>query len=122
MAFSIKAMAGLMAVASTVVSGAPAQGQPRCQVVNAGKLPASSGGASALCAAMTREIGQKAPGLDYHATVTVLSPSRLSANVHVKGRTLAEQKFSSMDRALAQSSFERFAKAVAAEVAANARR
>ena len=115
-------MAGLMAVAATAVSGAPAHAQPRCQVVNAGKLPASSGGAAALCAAMAREIGKLAPGLDYHATVTVVSPSRLSASIHTKGRTLAEQRFSSMDRALARSSFDRFAKAVAAEVAAGARR
>jgi hypothetical protein len=122
MASSFKAMAGLMAVASSAVSGAPAHAQPRCQVVNAGKLSASSGGAKALCAAMTREIGKQAPGLDYHATVTVLSASRLSASVDGKGRTLAEQKFSSMDRALAKSSFDRFAKSVAAEVAASANR
>ena len=120
MAFSFKAMAVIAAAASAAASAAPAQ--PHCQVVNAGKLPASSGGAKALCAAMTREIAKQAPGLVYHATVTVVSPSRLSASVHAKGRTLTEQRFSSMDRPLAKSSFDRFAKAVAAEVAASARR
>lgn len=120
MAFSIKAAAGSMVVASTALSAAPAQ--PHCQVVNAGKLPASSGGAKALCAALTREIGKQAPGLTYHATVTILSASRLSATVHGKGRALAEQRFASMDRPLAKSSFDRFAKSVAAEVAASARR
>ena len=120
MTFSVKAMAMMMAVASTAVAGAPAP--PHCQVVNAGKLPALSGGAKALCAAVTRELGRQAPGLEYHATVTVVSPSRLRAAVHAKGRAVTEQRFSSMDRPLARSSFDRFAKALAAEVAASARR
>ena len=115
MAFSNKAMAGLMALAATAISAAPAQ--PRCQVVNAGKLPPASGGAKALCAAIRREMDKRAPGLAYHATVTVLSPARLGATVHVPGRPAIEQNVSSMDRPLARSSFDRFAKAIAEEVA-----
>ncbi|MEO7366139.1 MAG: hypothetical protein ABIW03_07460 [Sphingomicrobium sp.] len=90
---------------------------PRCSVVDGGKLPAESGGAPALCAAIERAISQKAPGAHFTAEVRVLSPSRLTAILTRDGHALAEQKFASMDRDLTGHSFERFAQALAEQVA-----
>ena len=122
MTLGFKLMAVMMAAASTIAPAAAPQGHSRCQVVGADKLPAASGGAKALCAALAREIGRQASGADYHATVTVVSKARLKAIVHLNGRALPEQGFSSMDRPLAKSSFDRFAKAIASQVGVSARR
>jgi len=119
MHFGVRAMVLMSAAVFAAGAVAPSSGQPHCQVVGANKLPAASGGATALCAAVNRELARQAPGLAYHATIRVISPSRLSATVHVDSRTLPEQRFSSMDRPLAKSSFDRFAKAIAAQVAAS---
>jgi hypothetical protein len=46
----------------------------------------------------------------------------LAATVRAAGELLPEQKFASSDRPLARTSFERFANAIAAEVARAAAR
>jgi hypothetical protein len=89
-----------------------------CNVLGGEQLPAESGGADALCKAISAAVADKAPGLGYSIEVHVLPRSRLSASVKLQdGRKLADQKFASMDRPLSSSSFERFAAAIATEVA-----
>lgn len=88
-----------------------------CSVVDGGKLPAESGGAVALCAAIERAVSARAPGAHFTAEVRVLSASRLAATLTRDGHPLAEQKFASMDRELTGRSFERFALALAEQVA-----
>ena len=97
--------------------GSPDIQSPHCQVVDAGKLPADSGGANALCAAIERAASAKAPGVAFTAEIRVLSSSRLVATLIKDGRKLPEQNFASMDRDLSSSSFERFAAALADQLA-----
>lgn len=95
----------------------PAAKPQHCQVENGGKLPAASGGAAALCAAIERAVAARAPGAEFSVRVRVLSPSRLTASVTANGRVLPEQSFASMDRDVDSGSFERFADAIAGQVA-----
>jgi len=88
-----------------------------CTVVDASKLPADSGGAAALCAAVERAVSARAPGVAYSAEIRVLSASRLVASLTRDGHKLPEHNFASVDRALNAGSFERFAKALADQVA-----
>jgi hypothetical protein len=110
-------------VAASIVpakSGAmsPAQHERmHCRVIDGGKLPATSGGEAALCAAVGRAFESLVPGTVYQAEVRVISASRLAGKVTVDGRELPEQRFTSMDRPLAKSSFERFAKSLAEQAA-----
>jgi hypothetical protein len=53
----------------------------------------------------------------YRAEVRALSASRLSATLTVNGRVLPEQNFARMDRELDRPAFERFAEALAEQVA-----
>lgn len=94
-----------------------------CRVVGASKLPAQSGGSSALCAAVKRAVSQRAPGVAYKVEVRVLSPSRLVATVTTgAGRTLPEINHAISDSNLTSKSLERFAFAIAAELARTASR
>lgn len=95
----------------------PNSQSPHCRVIDGGKLPATSGGAAALCDAIVHAVAERAPGMAFSAEVRVLSSSRLAATLIANGKTLADQKFASMDRELTKSSFERFAKAIAEQVA-----
>ncbi len=89
-----------------------------CSVIGAEQLPAESGGADALCKAIATAVAVQAPGLGYSVEVHVLPQSRMSASVRLQdGRKLADQKFASMDRPLSSGSFQRFADAIASEVA-----
>jgi len=90
---------------------------PHCRVVDGSKLPAESGGAVALCAAIERAVSAKAPGVAFTAEVRVLSSSSLAATLTMEGSKLPEQRFASMDRDLTASSFERFAEALADQLA-----
>lgn len=90
---------------------------PHCHVVNGGKLPAESGGATALCSAIEQAIAARSLGTSFSAEVRVLSSSRLAATVTANGKVLPEQSFASMDRDLNAGSFERFAAALAEQVA-----
>jgi hypothetical protein len=88
-----------------------------CRIVDGDKLPEDSGGATALCAAIDRAAAAKAPGVAYTVEVKVLSSSRLAATLTSEGRALPEQNYSTMDRELNGGSFERFAAALADQLA-----
>lgn len=93
----------------------------QCQVINGQKLPASTGGANALCEAVTAAIEAHAPGQGYRVEIEVLGSSRLAASIMSKdGRKVAEQKMASSDRDLTDRSFGRFADAIVAELARSA--
>lgn len=115
-----KIVAVALAVTITLANGsacamnAPSEAKPvACRVVDGDKLPAASGGADALCAAI-----EKAAQARFSVEVRVLSPSALAAAVTMAdGRSLPEQKLVVSDRALTTSSFDRFARSIASEVA-----
>ena len=92
--------------------------QSRCSVVDGDKLPAESGGAAALCAAIESAAAKRAPGVGYSVEVTVQASSRLAAELVREGHALPQQNYASMDRALTRQSFERFAAALADRIAA----
>lgn len=97
--------------------GSPDSQSSRCQVFDGHKLPALSGGPDALCAAIDRAVSARAPGVAFSAEVRVVSSSMLAATLTAAGRQLPEQKFARMDRELDRSAFERFAEAIADQVA-----
>jgi hypothetical protein len=112
----------LLAMAASLSGGACAMASPSgqsttCRIVDGGKLPDGSGGAAALCSAIERAAAAKAPGVAYTVEVRVLSSSRLAATVTSGGRKLPEQNFATMDRELNSGSFDRFAAALADQLA-----
>ena len=88
-----------------------------CRVIDGGKLPANSGGAKALCEAVTAAVEARAPGQGYSVEIRVLGSSRLAALVTKDGRKIAEQNLASMDKPITSGSFKRFAAAIAAKLA-----
>ena len=93
----------------------------QCQVINGEKLPAVSGGAKALCDAVTNALEAHAPGQGYRVEIQVLGPSRLAASITSKdGRKVAEQKMASSDKNLTKRSFDRFADAIVAQLSRSA--
>jgi len=95
----------------------PASANARCAVVGGDKLPAESGGADALCAAIRNALAKEAPNARVTVEVRVLTPSTLATMLVVEGRALPEQKFAVMDRNLNPRSIERFAQSIATKVA-----
>lgn len=94
-----------------------AEEQFHCNVIDGDKLPAASGGPNALCAAIERAISARSLGVAVTAEVKVLSSHRLSASLSRGGEQLPVQQFASMDRELGRNSFERFAAAIADQLA-----
>ena len=89
-----------------------------CRVLGADKLPVASGGEDALCAAIKQAAADQAPAKRFSVEVRVLGASMLAATVTTEGGTrLPEHKLAVSDRDLNKSSFERFARTLAAEVA-----
>jgi hypothetical protein len=89
-----------------------------CRVVGGGKLPAETGGADAVCKAISLAAGKVAPGRRFSVEVKVLGRSALAATVTTAdGSILPEQKMASSDRSLTRGSIERFARALAGAVA-----
>ena len=89
-----------------------------CRIVGGDSLPADSGGSDALCAAIREAAAEQAPGRRFSVEVTVKGPSMLAATVTTSdGARLPEQKMAVSDRQLTRGSLERFAKALAGEVA-----
>ncbi len=87
-------------------------------MTRAEKLPPEAGGADTLCEAIRQAAAAEAPGVAYSIDIEVLSPSMLSARVTLAdGRALPEQRHAVMDRTLTRSSIQRFATALAAELA-----
>ncbi len=103
----------LLAAASTGAGAMTAERPAGCRVVDAGKLPASVGGAEALCRAVDKAVAARSPGLHYSAEVKVLSRSRLTAKLMASGRALPEQNFAVSDRDLNAVMIDRFAKSIA---------
>ena len=117
---SDRILATLFAIAASAVPSsacAMSEGQRPCQVLGGEKLPAATGGTSGICDAIEKAIAAEAPNVNYRAEVRILSHSAMKATVHANGRQVADQQLSVMDRKLNASSIERFAKALAAEVA-----
>lgn len=114
------AIAGTAALASGSACAMSAS-EPKaaaCRVIDGEKLPAESGGADALCKAIAAAATQQAPGVPYNVVVTVLANSRLSASVTMgDGRKLADRNFARMDRPLTEEAFQRFAQAIAEDLA-----
>jgi hypothetical protein len=112
------AMALTAASSGACAMSAPQLEASRCRVVGGDKLPRETGGADALCRAIKEAVAARAPKLQYSAAVRVLSTSSLAATVKfADGRTLPEQRMATMDRALTKASIERFAQALASEMA-----
>ena len=112
----------LLVMAVSLSGGACAMASPSsqstaCRIVDGEKLPDGSGGTAALCAAIERAAAARAPGVAYTVEVKVLSTSRLAATLTSGGRKLPEQHFATMDRDLNGDSFERFAAALADQLA-----
>lgn len=96
----------------------PAAAAARCEVVDADKLPATTGGSQALCEAINAAARKHAVRVTYTVEVRVLSPSMLAAVVTLKdGRKLPEQRIAVSDSVLKRRSIERFAEAIALQVA-----
>lgn len=94
-----------------------------CRVIGGEKLPAASGGADALCAAIARAGASLAPGQRFKVAVTVRGQSSLSAILTTAGgRILPEQHFHINDRGLTKGSLDRFANNLVGEVARAASR
>lgn len=89
-----------------------------CRVIGGDKLPADTGGADALCAAITRAAASDAPNRRFSVEVRVFGSSLLAATLTTDdGRILPEQKLEISDRGFTNESFERFAKVIVGEVA-----
>jgi len=97
--------------------GCSAESSPSCRILRGERLPAASGGPAALCAAIERALAERGGGAGVTAEVEVLSSSMLAAKLSADGRTLPEQRFASMDRDLDGRSFDRFAAALADQLA-----
>ena len=96
---------------------APAAAVARCQVLDGEKLPAQSGGAAALCAAIERAVASSASDVAFTVQVTVGSLSMLSADVTLSdGRKLPSLRMAEMDRPISKSTFDRFGAAVASHI------
>jgi hypothetical protein len=89
-----------------------------CRVVGGEKLPTEVGGSDALCEAIERAIAARAPNMGHRVEVRVLSPSRLVATLTTgDGQQLQDLNHAVSDRALTEGSVERFAEAIALELA-----
>ena len=109
--------AALCSASGSACAMSTADQSATCQVIDGGKLPADSGGAKALCEAVTAAVEAQAPGQGYSVEIRVLGSSRLAALVTKDGRKIAEQNLASMDKPITSGSFKRFAAAIAAKLA-----
>jgi hypothetical protein len=111
----------VLACAVLAAASAPAMSAPKdlgtCRVLQAEKLPADAGSEAEICSAIQRAIATRAPAVRYTAEVRVLSKSALAATIVADGRKLPEQHFGISDGRLSPRSIERFAAALADEVA-----
>jgi hypothetical protein len=113
MLFMMAALVGGSACAMT----SPKPGS-RCHVVGGSRLPADTGGADALCAAVEQAL-QAAQPKPAAVEVNVVSPYLLSATVMLAdGRKLPAIKVSSSDRQLGARAVQMLADSIAAQAAA----
>ena len=118
-----KVTASMLFMTAALVGGSacamnnPSPGS-RCQVVGGSQLPADTGGADALCAAIEQALQAAAPK-PAAVEVNVVSPYLLSATVMLAdGRKLPAIKVSSSDRQLGARAVQMLADSIAAQVAA----
>jgi hypothetical protein len=121
-------MRGKLAIFLLFAAGLSSPGQARpvsmvanCKVV-AGENYLGPDGGQAICAEIERAIAAVAPAARFSAEITALSAYRLAATMTVNGRRLPEHKFAVMDGALDKGSVQRFARALAADVAKAAKK
>jgi hypothetical protein len=96
----------------------PGKASTGCRVIGGELLPPESGGADALCNAISSAAAKHAAGVGYSVEVRVLPRSRLSASLSLSnGRKLPEQNFVRMDKPLSGGAFARFAESIASELA-----
>ena len=106
------------ASAGTACAMSPAADPARCRVIGAEKLPADSGGGDGLCTAIERAAAARAPGVAYSVEVRVRSAYGLAATLTTgDGRKLPEQNLRISDRTLTRGSLQRFAEALAGQLA-----
>jgi hypothetical protein len=92
----------------------PIQADVRCHVTESEKLPAASGGAAALCAAIEQAAAARGVPAGFTVQVKVAPRAMLSADVTLPdGRTLATLHMAEMDRDVTRDMLNRFAVAVA---------
>lgn len=114
--FCFAILSGLVPTGACAMSGAD-HVQHHCRVIAGEKLPASSGGAEAICAAIEAAVAAEAPNARFTAEVKVLKPWMLATSLVVNGKVLPEQKFAVTDRELNRTSIKRFATSIAAKIA-----
>lgn len=89
-----------------------------CWVVDGEKLPSGLGGPEALCSSIEGAVQEKAPDTPYSIKIRVLSAHSLAAAISLgDGRVLPEQRMDVSDRQLNRGSVNRFAAAIASEIA-----
>lgn len=89
-----------------------------CRVTGAAKLPAATGGSEALCGAIKAAARRRAVESAFSVEVRVISSSALEAVVRMAdGRVLPSQNMAVSDARLDRSALDRFAEAIADQVA-----
>jgi hypothetical protein len=93
-----------------------------CHVIESEKLPARSGGAAALCDAISRAAAARGLSKTFEVQVRVGPRSMLSAEVTLPdGRSLAALNMAEMDREVSRDALNRFAVAIADHVISGTR-
>lgn len=89
----------------------------RCSVLGAENLPAETGGADAVCAAIRSALQGSKPASGSSVTVTVRSPYSAAASISLSdGRVLTDVNVASSDRSMNQRSIAMLAEGVARQV------
>ena len=115
---AVAALALAASAQAACAMSAPSTSAAECRVTGGDKLPADSGGADALCAAIKKAVAAKIPGVGFTAEVKIVSDWKMGATITTAdGRRLPEQRHVVMDAKLNRTSFERFANVLAAKVA-----
>lgn len=92
----------------------------KCRVDGADKALAAAGGPQALCEAIEAAARAKAPKASFTVEIRALSTYSLAANIRLAdGRDLPEQRMAVNDRRIDRGSIERFAAAIADQIASS---
>ena len=91
----------------------PSASDPVCKVIGADKLPAQTGGASALCGAIEKALAETKVTGPISIEITIRSPRVLAAAVKRGDVALPEMTMDVFDTAINQDIIDRFARSVA---------
>ena len=118
----VAASVGLVCLGSSACATKPmTMASHPCRIVGPAKLPKRQVTAAGLCAAIDRAIAANASGSHASVEVKIPSPHTLIATIRMAGgRVLPEKRMDVSDGVLTSERVERFAAAVASDVA-NAR-